>query len=153
MNYTPDQDGITHINIYSKGKTELGRALTNMSEIGFESPIYGKWPSVEAFWHYYLTGCKHEHLRYVNCFEAKALGKLFRNGRLDKNGLSTDQKEQILSAIRWKLRQNGWLLKSLIESTLPLTHYYVNGSRITRLPQYDWMVDEFKRVRTLKRST
>ena len=30
----PSLDGETHINVYSKGKTELGRALTNMAEIG-----------------------------------------------------------------------------------------------------------------------
>lgn len=149
VNYSPDKDGIDHINVYSKGKTDLGRALTNMSDIGFDSPIYGKWPSVESFWHYLMTGCKHEQFRYLNCFEAKSLGKLLRK---DHEGLSEYKKDVILEVIMFKLDQNKWLLNMLRNSTLPLTHYYVNGSRITRLPQYDWMIDELQRIRTLSRS-
>jgi hypothetical protein len=34
-----EQDGTTHINIYSKGKTELGRFLTNFAYIGIGYPI------------------------------------------------------------------------------------------------------------------
>jgi len=31
----PEEDGITHINIYSKGKTDLGRMLSNFAKLPF----------------------------------------------------------------------------------------------------------------------
>ena len=42
----PKLDGIEHINIYSKGKTELGRLLTNFAQTPFIHPEYGRFESV-----------------------------------------------------------------------------------------------------------
>lgn len=54
--WNPDEDGVTHINIYSKGKTELGRWLTNFSYSPFNHPEYGKFLSMEGFWCWVSTG-------------------------------------------------------------------------------------------------
>jgi hypothetical protein len=43
------QDGINHINIYSKGKTELGRLLTNFARTPIETP-FGHFESGEGYW-------------------------------------------------------------------------------------------------------
>ena len=51
----PRNDGIDHINVYSKGKTELGRMLTNFAYIPFEYKGI-KYASVEAWWYCYLLG-------------------------------------------------------------------------------------------------
>ena len=45
-------DGITHINIYSKGRSSLGRALTNMCLFTFEYNDL-TFHSVEQAWHYF----------------------------------------------------------------------------------------------------
>jgi hypothetical protein len=50
--WIPEEDGVTHINIYSKGKTELGRWLTNFSYSPFNHPEYGKFLSMEGFWYW-----------------------------------------------------------------------------------------------------
>ena len=50
--FNPMQDGITHINIYTQGKTQLGRALSNLFDCEFTVPGYGDFKSLEGFWYY-----------------------------------------------------------------------------------------------------
>ena len=65
-------DGEDHINIYSKGKTEIGRWLSNFShtEIITED---GKFSSIEGYWYWLTT--KDERLRTLIGWAAKDLGK------------------------------------------------------------------------------
>lgn len=153
--HNPENDGITHINVYSKGKTELGRLLTNFAHTPFTFEPYGTFQSVEAFWYYYLTGCQHESLRHLYGSQAKKAGQSVRDDRIDKTtGLTPHQKETILEAIRCKLRQNKEVLTLLRESTLPFTHYYAFGTfeagyRIKDLPEYQWIIDELSRLRDI----
>jgi hypothetical protein len=58
----PHKDGIDHINIYSRGKTEVGRQLSNFAHTPFTHKDYGYFNSVEGLWYYLITGCKHENL-------------------------------------------------------------------------------------------
>ena len=59
MIINPDNDGIDHINTYSKGKTELGKLLTNFAHTPFVHPKYGEFQSVEGFWYFKKTGYSH----------------------------------------------------------------------------------------------
>lgn len=146
----PTKDGITHINIYTKGKTELGRALSNLSPHSFTYEPYGFFKCVEAFWYYYLTGCQHEELRLMNGFDAKKQGKKYRDDRIDKDGLSQKDKDVILGAIRCKLNAHKEIKRMLKENDLPFSHYYFYGkednAKVTDLPQYAWLVDYFTDV-------
>lgn len=66
-------DGITHINVYSKGKTELGRLLSNFSH----TPFYGNdilFNSVEGWWQWFTTGKEYDYLKYLYGFKAKKRG-------------------------------------------------------------------------------
>ena len=55
LGYLPKDDGVTHINIYSKGQTELGGLLSNFSRTPFVHPKYGELapffglPSIRSF--------------------------------------------------------------------------------------------------------
>lgn len=148
--YVPINDGVDHINIYTKGKTVLGRRLTNLSSDKVEVTGYGKFASLEGFWYYYLTGSKDESLRSMSGFEAKKYGRKLE-GRIDEDGMTEEHKDVLREAIRCKLRQNKDLLKMLVESTLPLTHYYFYGKednpRVHYLEQYDWITEEIERIR------
>jgi len=151
--YEPKNDGIDHINMYSKGKTELGRLLTNLSHTPFEHPEHGHFESVEGFWYFYLTGCKHEHLKGLYGIKAKLEGKKLRDDRVDVGGLTEQQKKDLLFAIRCKLNQNKYLLKLIKESELPFAHYYFYGDenknpKVYDLPQYNWIVEYFEKART-----
>ena len=144
---SPDTDGINHINIYSKGKTELGRLLTNFAHTPFTYHPYGEFASVESFWYWAKSGMQHEDLRLLHGFKAKQQGKLKQ--RVECNGFN----DLILEAIRCKLRQNRALRDILTNSNLPLEHYYAYGNKgdykVIHLQQYQWIVDEIERIRTI----
>lgn len=146
MTPLPKNDGIDHINIYSKGKTEIGRLLTNFAHTSF---IYNdlKFESVEAAWYFFGTGQIHHFLRNLHGAKAKIEGRKFPKINLDNFN------EIILECIRCKFRQNRSLLLQLANTDLPLAHYYFYGSednpKIYYLPQYQWIVDEIDRIRSL----
>lgn len=148
-----EKDSIDHINIYSKGKTELGRLLSNFSECPFDYPPYGHFKSVEGFWYWFLTGQKHEYLKNLSGWQAKKEGQKYRDDRVDKKSLTQEQKDIILEAIRCKLRQHKKIRLLLKESTLPFEHYYEYGTgdsaKRIHLPQYQWIVDEIERIRQI----
>ena len=47
----PKQDGISHVNIYSQGKTELGRMLSNFYHYQVITKD-GNFTSVEGYWYW-----------------------------------------------------------------------------------------------------
>lgn len=147
MTYTPDTDGIDHINIYSKGKTTLGRLLTNFAHTPFTFTPYGEFASVEAFWYYAKSGFIHEHLKPLYGFKAKEEGK--KCGIVECPNFN----ELVLEAIRCKLRQNKQLRNLLTESVLPLSHYYAYGEqgnwKVIPQSKYDWQVQEISRIRDI----
>lgn len=47
---SPDNDGILFINAASKGKTKLGKALSNFAHYPFNHPKHGHFESMEGYW-------------------------------------------------------------------------------------------------------
>src|SRR5574342_342059 len=73
--FTPETDGVTHINIYSKGKTELGRWLSNFTEASIETED-GHFASIEGYWYWLST--KDDALREMVGNAAKKYGRAMR---------------------------------------------------------------------------
>lgn len=143
MTYIVEEDGVTHINVYSKGRTELGRWLSNFAHSPFIHPVYGEFASVEALWYYVATGCKHESLRPLHGWQAKAWGKKHERVEMD-----TSEFAQIIkTGIRAKLIANPQHLGMLIDSTLPLSHYYVYGGK-TVPAGYEWIILYIEDIRS-----
>lgn len=144
--FHPSGDGKDHINIYSKGKTHLGRWLTNFALAPFELEYHGIFESVEGYWYWLATGCKHESLRLLFGVEAKRAGKA-----LERVEFEGDFEAAIKLAIRAKLLQHPKMLNQLIDSNLPLAHYYVYGysdDNCKVMPAgYDWITEYIDSVR------
>lgn len=141
----PKEDGVLHINIYSKGATELGKLLSNFSKTPFTHPEHGNFQSVEGYWYWLKSGVCEDTLRSLSGFKAKEFGKT-----LDIV-LCEEFEQNIITAIQCKLRQNKDLLKMLIESTLPFEHYYwygdIDNPKVYNLDKYKWQIDEISRIR------
>jgi hypothetical protein len=123
MNLTPLEDGVSHINVYSRGKTELGRCLTNPAPISFDHPKYGTFDNVEGFHFFLKTGAKDYNYATINGFEARRKGK-------SEVGLYKDLPEfDVMMRAAWlaKILQNRKLYRDVLENNLPLTHYYFYG--------------------------
>jgi ATP-dependent protease HslVU (ClpYQ) ATPase subunit len=159
----PHRDGIDHINIYSRGKTEVGRQLSNFAYSPFTHIKYGKFNSIEGLWYYLITGGQHEVLRDLYGFKAKKIGRELIN-QDEWNLVDTenpDFKEDIREGIRQKLREDKKLLKMLCKTEgKPLKHYYVYESKKkfdeNGLPEYtirnaghSWVIEEIERIRQI----
>lgn len=141
--YIPAKDGITHINIFSRGQTKLGQLLSNFAHTPIEIPELGRFESLEGLWYYLLT--ENEELRKLYGFKAKQLGKgLSRVPRINQ---SDDLfRSQIKKAMRIKVNTYPEIKSMLKSSDLPFTHYYVfNG--IKKDAGFSWIVQEWELIR------
>ena len=134
-------DGIDHINIYSKGKTKLGRWLTNFSYSPISIPDFGDFNSIEAFWYY--LGCEDDSLRPLSGWQAKQKGRQIKQ-TIERNNFE----ELIKAAIDIKLKSNIPLLLEFKQSTLPLFHYYEYGDKRVDAG-YEWILDHISDRRQL----
>lgn len=119
--HLPLLDGETHINIYSKGHTKLGRMLSHFTESPFEHEEFGKFRSVEGFWFYVKSGMKHDELRTLHGFEAKKVGSTL--SRVECANFMT----LIEQANECKIRQNPEILEEFTKNHKPFLHYYSYG--------------------------
>lgn len=142
----PKQDGVTHINCWSKGKTDLGQMLSNFAQSPFKHPEFGYFASVEGFWYWLSTGRQHENLRRLYGASAKSVGMQF-----DIIPMNDEEfQDRVKEAIRCKIEQNKSLLKVFIASELPFHHYYVYGKSadvIVEKPQHQWQMDFLNALR------
>ena len=143
----PAEDGTTHINVYSKGATLLGRLLSNFARTPVLLPEHGYFASIEGYW--YWLQVRDDKLRHVSGWPAKKLGRSIRGSRLITT-LPPDFQERIKIALRCKIQQHAALQK-LLRGTpqyMPFMHYYVyNGIAVDRTQESQWMLDIFEQWR------
>jgi RNA polymerase subunit RPABC4/transcription elongation factor Spt4 len=140
--YNPNEDGITHINIYSKGKTELGRWLSNFAYAPINIGKDGCFNSIEGYW--YWLSCKDHRLRLLSGFQAKNFGrKCGGKDRIFDNSF----REKIKKAITIKLETYPKKYQELKQSTLPLVHYYNFNGKIVVPNDCDWIIEHIEFLR------
>jgi len=142
MNFDPKEEGITHINIYSKANSPVGRVLSNWTACTIETSI-GKFRSIEGLIFY--LGSFDEKLRKLVGYEAKQYGeKVDRGIRLPEDIF----RRIIVEAMESKLQHmNVDILNKFLSSALPLTHYYCYGTKVVDIPKWQWQVEEWQKLR------
>ena len=142
----PQLDGITHVNIYSQGKTELGRMLSNFYHFKFNT-TEGTFNSVEGYWHWLgIQDCEEkEILKTLHGYKAKEIGTKLKK-RL-KSKFDNNFERKILLAIFGKSKYYKNLFLSDI-GKLPFEHYYNFGGKIVDAKEkYKWMIDGINKIR------
>ena len=119
--FLPELEGITHINIYSRSSTQLGRLTSNFTHSPFEHPDHGWFESMEGYWFWLSSGMAHEEFRELHGLEAKSKG-----GGL-KKVFNPDFDWFIERGCQAKVDHNPELKKLLSENHLPFRHYYFYG--------------------------
>lgn len=154
ININPLDDGITHVNIYTKGKTNLGKMLSNFHQC--DIIIDGiKYRTVEHYWQWAKA-------IYVNDLAtATSILKMRSAASVKKAGSDLNTKHGILSiyvksevfrelirkAITLKVHSNASLKKLLTYNIRPFTHYYVyNNTAIEQDTHYGWMLNHIERL-------
>ncbi len=126
---SPETDGIDHINIYSKGKTLLGRLLSNFADTPFTILNKGKFRTVEGFWYWTMTG--REELRNMSGWMCKDNGRKYLSIREHPTEL------ELLEAYRAKLEAHPDIKVMLNQNSLPFAHYYCYGDKV--VPANEWL--------------
>jgi hypothetical protein len=141
--FKPEEDGITHINIYSKGKTELGIFLSNFafSEI---TTMDGNFASIEGYW--YWLSCRDDNLRDMYGWKAKDYGREFGGRDWMDDSLF---KLKIMAAITTKIAGNTKFIEQLKKSDLPFVHYYVYRNKIIEPKEGKWIWEHIENIREL----
>jgi predicted NAD-dependent protein-ADP-ribosyltransferase YbiA (DUF1768 family) len=134
--FGPKTDGIDHVNVYSRARTEAGRLLSNFARTPFT--LHGvRFESVEGFYFSMLFDDDEVRARIAGQFgrEAKAWGKKCSKQPGDPvrtwDGRTVPFKgrefaEEFQAAVRAKVEQNPSVRAALrATGDLPLTHYYV----------------------------
>lgn len=142
----PANDGVNHINVYSKGLTKLGRGLSNFASIPFDHPVDGRCASVEGYWYFLKTGRLFPHLKELSGINAKKEGKKYPSIEL------SDFIIQIKQAITCKILQNDKLREDVKASTLPFVHYYVyygalGDFKVIPVGGDQWMMEHLEAIR------
>lgn len=138
----PNEDGITHINVYSKGNTRLGRMLTNFADIPVNHPEDGRFRGIEGYWYWLST--KDDKLRYIYGFQAKEYGRKIGG----KDWLNDDEfKRKIRLAIRSKIDQHEILKKEFLKNKLPFKHYYVYSGKVVEPKEGKWVIEYLEQLK------
>jgi len=142
----PEEDGKSHINVYSQGKTKLGQFLTNFALAPFSLPDHGKFNSVEALW--YWLGCRHpdrDSLKPLHGFAAKKRGRELGAPDWVEDDLF---KRTIKRAIYNKVFSNIGMAIELKNSSLPLVHYYNYKGKVVEPEDGRWVIEFLTELRT-----
>lgn len=145
-----DEDGITHINIYSKGKTELGRLLSNFAYTPVNLGDDGKFDSLEGYWYWLLSKKDDEAnaLKMTYGWQAKALGRQLKIPDYPSQlGHWLEFQRAFKKAMFNKLIQTEGLLEQLSKSTLPFKHYYVYNGKVSEPKGCEWMMEYWEEIR------
>ena len=141
------EDGITHINIYSKGKTELGRFLSNFANTPFECED-GHFESIEGYWYWLSVDENHsqrEILRRLYGIQAKNFGRLCKGVDYPIN---KEFKEKIKKAIEIKLKNNIHFFEEFKNNTLYFVHYYVKENNEIFIPKDgQWVINFINKLK------
>ena len=142
-----EDDGKTHINIWSKAKTELGQSLSNFAHTPFTHPECGMFASVEAMWYWLKTGKTHNELRRLYGMSAKTYGSKLLRVEMDE----AEFRKLICEALRYKLEQHPKLQQAFASSTLPFEHYFVYGrdmqTIVDQRKKHGWQTDFLEELR------
>lgn len=149
MKFQAALDGIDHVNIFSRSKVELGRALSNFAHAPFSLQGYGEFASIEGLW--YWLGCHDDRLRSAHGFEAKRLGREIMNSDAPKFQLGEIEFRNVICiALVEKIKANPRIGELLDQSELPLAHYYVfNGKEVDA--GFAWLVEAWELIRYSRR--
>lgn len=147
--YRPEDDGVTHVNVYSRGVTTLGRGLSNLSECNIEHPYFGHFRTLEGLWFYMKTNFKDDQFRIIKGVAARDLGK-----QLPSEPYPLFNKMFKLGMLE-KLERNPQLQALLLENEKPLAHYYSygGGKKIMHLDRHQWQLDFWILLRSTLKNT
>jgi hypothetical protein len=135
---TAEDEGITHLNVYSKSRYPLGCFLSNFAHTP-QLQYQGKnFASVEAFWYWKLT--EREELCTLWGADAKNKGRLYPI-------IGKAPTERELVEVYWnKIQPYTSITHHLKTNILPLVHYYTMYGKKINVDEYLWTAKLWEKI-------
>lgn len=141
-------DGVTHVNVYSNGKTELGRKLSNFAIVNL--PIDGiVFKTLEHYYQWLKLSMMGEErgcsmvLGAKSPFDAKIIGAMFNGEETVRVVTSETFRQKFCHALTLRLENESELAECYNRSPKTLKHYMVrsNGHVLDLTGDYAWMLE------------
>jgi hypothetical protein len=137
-------DGVDHINIYQHGETTLGQALDRLADLPFKHNLYGKFKSIEGFWHYMRSHNRDDTFRVLSGYKARQAG-----GNIQEQFV--ENFKFIIADANWQKINAYPALKEEIKTlTLAFDAYYIHNAaqKVWIRPTNSiWLVPCFHEIR------
>lgn len=135
-------DGVDHINIWENGVTELGQILIHSSPVSFKHKIFGRFATMEAFWHYIQSVERDDRVRNMSGQTLKHFCRKMTQARVQNfRAIIVDSNYQ-------RIKQHKVIQEAIGESSLPFDCYYLNEFGIRERPSFSkWLVSGFEEIR------
>ena len=152
-NYSPEDDGVSHINIWSGAKTELGKSLSHFKRRPFV--IDGvNFQSLEGYWHW----LKLDLLNVDRSLLINLPNLYGQYARTEGRGIAKDNNligcdptddfwDKFKKAIKLSINSDRSLRVNFESSALPFTHYYSFGDRIIKPKNEDLLINLYEELR------
>lgn len=153
-------DGVTHINIFSKSKCELGRMMSNFYP---SVVVYNgiEFANIECYWHWlkydvsyireYISPSIADKIDAIRCMDginakkySRQLSHLYKHLMVQRS----DFHDLIKTMIIQKVYHNRELLIGLSNTKLPFTHYYEYNGIVTHDSGSQFLCDIYDEIRT-----
>lgn len=138
-------DGVGHINMWYKGKTDLGKALSLDIDLPFTHPVFGRFTCLKGFWHYVVSKSHDDAYRDLTG------GDLRKYANKDESRKVLNFRAAILQACWIRIKSYSVIADSLKASTLPLDSYYrfngVDSGVPIRDKTTEWFVEGMELIR------
>lgn len=151
-----ERDGVTHINVYSRGETLLGRLLSNFAstEIKIGDEIFS---SVESWWYWtkmnainqttLLPLFTEDHLQEIKSLPGREAKKFFRKLYPDDSSSFNPSREELKKVYLLKVEQHPKIKELLLKNTLPFQHYYIMGEKKIEATDFLWTAQLWEEVK------
>lgn len=156
IDYKPLEDGITHVNVYSKSRCLLGRLLSNFAHTPIESGGI-KFESIESWWYYtkmvninsnsLFPIFTDEQMESVSKSIGKEAKKIFRDLYKEDSVTYNPTKDEVKEAYILKAESNENVKKLLLENNLPFSHYYMMFDKKVNADDYLWTAELWNEVK------
>lgn len=162
-----NDDGVTHINIYSGGQTELGRFLSNFTQWS-QVTNHGIFNSLEGYYHYLklmravqesdISGllradliCEIDRLKSMFGKQAQDYGRRLRQRLMNERIWINDHPNEFFyecfrNAVITKIESSHFKTE-FYETTLPFTHYYLINGAVIYKPHFSWLEELVNKIR------
>jgi predicted NAD-dependent protein-ADP-ribosyltransferase YbiA (DUF1768 family) len=154
--YKAEYDGITHINVYSKSKSPLGRLISNFAytPVTIDSLLF---ESIESWW--YWTKMKRiNEASLFSLFSQEQLDEIrikvgadakeyFRAYFKDDSSSYSPTKEELKKAYLAKLDHHPNIKDLLLKNHLPLAHYYMMWDKQVNADSTLWTAQLWEEIK------